>query len=339
MKKIKVFFQRVFSASFKRMFRNINLVHEESGKSRIYIFFDMIYSMFAYGTGYLDYMTFGFVNIKKGKRKTFLTMNDNLYLDKLLNDPQYKSIFRDKLIFNEHFEDFLHREYLNLEKATAEDFGEFCAGKTVFFAKQTESYGGLGVKKITLSEDTDLRELYNSLKTDHFILVEEAIRQHEELNRLCPSSINTLRITTLVNKEGKAACAYVLLRLGNGTNDVDNVSSGGMYALVGNDGIIHVPAFCDKTASYHEVHPVTQEKILGFEIPCYQQAVDLCLSAALRIPQMRYIGWDVAITPDGPCLVEGNLYPGYDMPQNHRFHPDGCGCRPVFEEILQESLH
>ena len=57
MRKIKTFLRRVASGSFKRFFRNLNIVHKESGKNRIALFFDMVYCMLAYGVGYLDYRT------------------------------------------------------------------------------------------------------------------------------------------------------------------------------------------------------------------------------------------------------------------------------------------
>lgn len=338
MQKVKVFFKRIFSASFKRMFNNINIAHEESGKSRIYIFFDMIYSLIVYGTGYLDYLTFGFAGIPHSKRKTFMTMNDNITLDKALNSPEFVDDIEDKLTFDAKFSDLLRRDYLNLNEAKAEDFAEFCKGKDAFFAKQTDSFGGIGVKKIKLDENTDTAALYESLKKDNFTLAEEAIKQHPLMSSLCATSINTLRIATLVNDKGQAGAAYVLVRIGDGVNAVDNVCSGGMYTLAGDDGILHCPAFCEKATTYYDKHPLTGTSIVGFKIPFYQEAIDMCCEAAMRIPQMRYIGWDVGITPDGPCIVEANVLPGYDMPQNHHFHPDGCGLRPKFEEILNMPI-
>ena len=32
--------------------------------------------------------------------------------------------------------------------------------------------------------------------------------------------------------------------------------------------------------------------------------------AAQQLPDLRFIGWDIAITPEGPELVEGNTRPG-----------------------------
>ena len=37
--------------------------------------------------------------------------------------------------------------------------------------------------------------------------------------------------------------------------------------------------------------------------------------AAMVIPEFRYVGWDVCLTPNGPAIVEGNDYPAYDFPQ------------------------
>ncbi len=110
---------------------------------------------------------------------------------------------------------------------------------------------------------------------------------------------------------------YTLVRMGNGTKAVDNISSGGMYAPVDENGVIFKPAFCDKTGELYEIHPFTKTKLVGFQIPFYAQAVEMVFEAAQRVPQVGYVGWDVAMAEDGPLLIEGNTMPGYDMPQNY----------------------
>ncbi len=334
MRKIKTFFRRVASGSFKRFFRNLNLVHKESGKNRIILFFDMIYSMFAYGIGYLDYMTFGFAFIKKDKRRTFMTMNDNIEMCRRMNMPEASSVFEDKLIFSKTFKDFMGREYADLSDGF-EKFEEFCKNKTSFFAKQPVSFGGLGVKKVTLAGQ-DLREIYDDLIKNKMFLCEETILQNDEMNKLCERSVNTIRVCTLVSDSGKPHLIYALLRIGSGKNDVDNVTSGGMYTLLSKGGEITHPAFCDKTVSYYKEHPHNGFPFIGFKVPFFKEAVDLCLKAALVERRIRYVGWDIAITPKGPVLVEGNSLPGYDMPQNHIFHDDGCGIKVIFEEAIKD---
>ena len=65
-----------------------------------------------------------------------------------------------------------------------------------------------------------------------------------------------------------------------------------------------------------------------------KEAVEMCFKASKVEPRIRYVGWDVAITPTGPVMVEGNSLPGYDMCQNHRFHDDGCGIKAAFEHAI-----
>ena len=230
MRKIKTFLRRVASGSFKRFFRNLNLVHKESGKNRILLFIDMVYSMFAYGIGYLDYMTFGFAFIKKDKRRTFMTMDDNIQMCRRMNMPEASSVFEDKLIFSKTFNEYMGREYCDLNEGF-ERFREFCEGKVSFFAKQPVSFGGLGVKKVNL-EGQDLQTVFNDLVENKMFLCEETIVQNEEMNKLCERSVNTIRVCTLVSDKGKPHLIYALLRIGSGKNDVDNVTSGGMYTLL-----------------------------------------------------------------------------------------------------------
>lgn len=329
----KMFISRIDPGSLGRFFRNLNIVHEQSGKNRIGLFFDMAYSMFKYDIGYLDYLTFGFAYIGHEKRKTFMTMGDNVKLSRQLNQREAYGVFKNKLDFCRVFKDYLNREVVDLRDGF-EAFEAFCAGKETFFAKVLELYGGIGVEKIHL-KGQDLHELYNELMDEGMFLAEETIVQHPEMNKLCQRSVNTIRIVTVVSDKGNPNVVYSLVRIGSGTNDVDNVSSGGMYTLLSPEGKITHPAFCDKTVTYYTEHPASGFEFKDFQVPFYNEAIELCRQAALVEPRVRYVGWDVAITPNGPVLVEGNYLPGYDMCQNHRFHDDGCGIKPAFEAALK----
>lgn len=334
MGKLKILLQRAKEGSFKRFFHNLNQVHRETRRPRVVLFVDMVYCMLHYGVGYLEYVTFGFCGKPRAKRKTFFTMNDNVALVRRLNNRDCYELFDDKLAFNRRFESFLRRDYVDLREGF-EGFEKFLAGKTVFFAKQTRSFGGKGVEKLRLAEHPDHKRLYDELMEQKMYLAEGLIVQHPKMDELCARSLNTVRVVTVVNDRNEAKLIYALVRIGNGETDVDNISSGGMYTLLDAEGTITHPVFCDKTVSYYEAHPKSGKVFRGFRVPYFAEAVALCKEAALVEPRMRYIGWDVGITPEGPVLVEGNNLPGYDMAQNHRFHDDGCGMRPVFDAAVR----
>ena len=71
-------------------------------------------------------------------------------------------------------------------------------------------------------------------------------------------------------------------------------------------------------------------------VPYVKEAIQLCQRAALVEPRMRYLGWDVCITPTGPVIVEGNDYPGYDFWQQPEHTPDRIGLWPYYKKVLPE---
>lgn len=334
-KKCRVFFRRLRRMSLRRMWMHVRAIHEETGRARLPIFIDMLWCSVRYGVGYLDYHVFGFAGKKAAVRKTYMTMNHNLLLVRRLNDRDYYYVFDDKTVFDERFQDCLGRAWLDLRKTDAAGLAAFCKDKATVFAKAAEKCGGEDIQRVVLTEDTDFDDLYRTCMDKGQWLIEEAIVQHPDMNKLCPTSINTVRIVTLLMDDG-AHFVYALVRMGNGVSCVDNISSGGLYTGVDGQGKLTGPAFCDKTGLYYDAHPLTGTAFLGFQIPCFDEAVALCKQAATREPHMRYIGWDVAITPNGPVFVEGNNLPGYDMCQNARHRESGV--LPLFESILGEPI-
>lgn len=335
MKKLKVFIARVRSASFSRMRMHIRAIHQESGRSRVLIFLDMLWCILRYGVGYLDYHVFGFAYIRGKKlRRTFMTMNDNLNLVRRVNQAEYRHCFENKIDFLRIFQAYTGRAFLDLSTASAEEFQAFAERYSVVFAKPLSDFGGHGVQKITAAEVQDWEKLYTELRETGSVLIEEQIIQHAKMNELNPSCINTVRMVTLLYR-GTVHHMYSLLRVGSGTGVVDNISSGGMYAPVWEDGKIAKPAFCDSTGLYYDKHPVTGTTYVGFALPDYQEAVEMVKRAALEVPQIQYVGWDVALSEKGPVLVEGNVIPGYDMCQNYyHLRDDKKGIREKFQQCM-----
>lgn len=200
------------------------------------------------------------------------------------------------------------------------------------FAKRVSDFGGSGIARVMLGVETDL--LYERLRENGQYLVEDELKQHERMKKLSPSSINTLRIVTIFHG-GKAHVLYAVVRMGVGGACVDNTCSGGIYApIVG--GAISSPAFRDSTGEYFETHPTTGTPLVGFEIPMYAEAVELCRRAAAVVPEVGYVGWDIAITPEKPVLVEGNALPNYTLCQNFRYNGGQIGILPRINQILSE---
>jgi hypothetical protein len=141
------------------------------------------------------------------------------------------------------------------------------------------------------------------------------------LSILAPASLNTLRFVTVINKEKKLHIIAALLRMGNGTAITDNYHDGGMACAIDLEtGRLKGKAYGMNCVSY-DVHPYSKIKFDGYEIPQFEDCVNLIKEIAFVEPEARYVGWDLAITPNGIELLEGNIPPGEDITQI----ATGCG--------------
>lgn len=331
--KVKIFLNRAASGSLKRMHNFAKGIHERTGKPTALILADMANCILRYGIGYQEYANYGFESKSSAQRKTFMTMNHSVALNRMLNDETLVSAVDDKAEFIHRFRNFLGRECHVVDEMSDEYFRTFLSKYDAVFVKAANSFGGLEVRKIKRDEIEDPYALYKELTADpkKRYVVEEAIHQHPKMNELFPGSVNTMRMVTIV-KDGKPKFIYAILRMGKGEKPVDNATSGGIYTRVDTDGVLRWPAYSEKEGIFYETHPDTGTKIQGFTVPMFKEAVELVLNAAMVEPKLGYIGWDVAITENGPVLVEGNMLPGYDMIQNSAWCKDGNGILPEFEK-------
>lgn len=336
---MSLFLRRLREANFKKMATYVKACKKETWIPSIFIFIDMCFCALVYSVGFYDYYIFGFVHIRGyKKRSTFFTMKDNWRLNQLVNVQEYAKYFRNKALFYEAFNDQLGREWLNLEKITEEQFKDFISRHPIFFTKQCVNFGGLGVKRIdtTAMSQEEKDGLMKQLLDDNFGVIEEALVQHEKMNQMNPSSINTIRIATLIDDDGEVHTMFHFLRTGIAGSFVDNSTSGGLNVLVANDGIIKKPALRDKTGVLYNEHPDTHTSFIGFEIPYFKEAIELCHKSAYVVKGVRYVGWDVCITPTGPVFVEGNYLPAYDGQLYHQLENPGYGLKPLYKKYVKD---
>lgn len=330
MTKVGYLIKCIKGLDIKNMYKTAKGISKKAKKNSLFILIDMLYCGLRFNAGYNDYREFEFYRISNAKRATYLTRGLNNKIIKQYNDKSMFDLFDDKARFNKEYKNYIGREWLDLRNATLDEFKAFTDKNRTMIVKPFDGMCGKGVEKVVIDDNTDIEKLYNTLKENNQLLVEEYIIQHNEMSRLNPSSVNSLRMFTFC-KDGEAHTLQTILKIGN-NGAVDNFYNGGMYTFADDDGVVRIPAI-DLNDDVHEKHPSTGESIIGFKIPMIEEAKKLIESAALVHPEVGYIGWDVAISVKGPLIIEGNVYPGI-FQRRASYSKNGEGILPLYRKYM-----
>jgi len=165
--------------------------------------------------------------------------------------------------------------------------------------------------------------LHSHRKYDSFV-IQQWLKNHPELLRLTGIEfLQTVRIITIVDRKNQCRILHAHLKLITGQNVVDNFEhglSGNIESLVSlADGRLKSAVTMDSGGSGVQTipnHPKTKIAFDRFNLPLWDQACKLVTTAAPKFLPVRAIAWDVALTPDGPYIVEGNIW--WYPPNQHR---------------------
>ena len=137
-----------------------------------------------------------------------------------------------------------------------------------------------------------------------------------------------------LNGTKKYGIVYAAIRIGQKGTDMDNVDCGGMACPIDLETGKISACGADKKGNVYKKHPESGIELVGFEIPFFDEAKKICMEASKKIPEMKYIAWDVAITESGPVFIEGNSFPSHAIPQFAAHFPDGIGILPRYREFI-----
>jgi glutathione synthase/RimK-type ligase-like ATP-grasp enzyme len=173
-------------------------------------------------------------------------------------------------------------------------------GKDIFLAYFKE-----GKYYIRDSKRTDFLENFKLQKVS---IIQDYIEQHSCMS-LVSDSVNTLRIVTLLTQNNVPIIVCGTARFGLADSFVDNMSAGGIGAGIDiNNGCLFPKAF-DLLGNSYVRHPQSKIAFKDFQIPKWQEVVDLAKSTQKAFFYYKLIGLDIAITPDRPIIIEINGTP------------------------------
>lgn len=164
----------------------------------------------------------------------------------------------------------------------------------------------LASKEILFVSDLTDEELENRLgRISGNYLIQSAIKQHDTLGLFNNTSVNTLRLTTLILDDSPAVLAG-LLRVGQLGSRVDSFYQGGYIIGVSDTGSVYSWALTSANQKI-DVMPSGLDLKEHIRLPFYNEAVEMVKAAHMDIADIRLVSWDICFDDAGPMIMGCNF--------------------------------
>lgn len=298
-------------------------------KSRFRIFCELMGHIWKYGSIEWFYFAYGFDIKNFRKQNEYLDEGNFMWTcnmqNMILADWDYTCLLRDKKIFADMLTCWgyitphvIYDIKMNAELGTIVD--NMLTNGGGYFCKPFDGQCGEGVFKLIVNKDScqidDVRldkesakmDVMSRMKGKHY-LVQTLVIQHPLLSQMHPSSINTFRLTTFYDKKGHRVIPFAgFFRVGVNDAIMDNWAAGGI--AIGVDlktgKLTKYGLYKHGYGAKTDRHPNSGVIFDNFVIPYYEEAIKQALELHERLKDIPIIGWDIAISPEGPIFIEGN---------------------------------
>lgn len=290
------------------------------------------------GASFENYFNFRFWELSEEIQKTYYTKGDVIALRRKYNTNAITcNISKNKSLTLEYLKDYIGRKWIKTEDITPESFRETfgASGKVIY--KPATSNGGTGIEVFEYNAD-QLEAVVIKIQSLKEGIVEAYLEQHEVLSRFSKNSINTIRVVTISTKKNnlgiepnKVHFLFAGIRMAGGDSVVDNMHQGGLTAALDLDTGELISDGINYKNELFANHPDTGYPIKGTVIPYVTEMKQMIEAASTKV--QGFLGWDIAISPSGPVIIEINTSPGAGVLQSPHVH-EKKGMRYVVEPYL-----
>ncbi len=302
----------------------------------------MLYENLIWGLKYKEVCKYYFLyglDLKARSTKDYIAYTEFRVLRNIINFRQrenFKSLYtfnylalaRDKFLFYQYCKS-LNIPYpktialiqgnsiswYNGEKMTFESFNTLIDHNFDAFCKEVNGESGKGAfalksengKLFSFDKEISISDVLNKIGGATFI-IQEKLKNHPVIDEIYPQSLNTLKLITILNRDGSVDFFDAVMRFGAGGSFVDNASQGGVFVGVNENGYLqeigyHEPGI-KKNLIVNGYHPDTNIKFGGIKLPFWDEMLQTAKEFHKFFYGIPSIGWDVAFTHNGFVFTE-----------------------------------
>ncbi len=285
-----------------------------------------------------------FYDFKKNDYREYISEYERLR-SREINGP-YKFILDDKVIFEEVVGKYVRvpENYawisdgiiygLHDNGMNNENFIDYLKNYKISVLKWNGRGGGDGTYVIT-SLDNGKFDVNGEAKTDEQVknlfsrrgdaILCEYMTQSEFSASLYPYTTNTIRIVC-AKKKGQRNAEFITAIQRVGCKDsipVDNAHVGGLTLEIDeNSGALGAGIArygrLERVRVAYTSHPDSGDAFVGKVIPSWRSIVEQVVDLTNKLPFLNFVAWDILLTDDGFCVIEGNSSSGCGIFQMKR---------------------
>ena len=280
-----------------------------------------------------EYALFGMYERSESFRHEFLGENEQRYYLDLLNPTNYYILARNKYLAHKildaagvpmatlygYYDPAAGRSGENIARTQEEMLRILQSqGVQACVIKTTETSHGNNVQVVRqIHYDTGVATLHNgeeraftAMLGTKPLIFEQCLHQSAQLSAINASSVNTVRFMTLLYPDGSVKIPATFIKIGREGRCVDNAGAGGNVdaAIDTATGVMqHAIRFdgWDRITEV-EVHPDSGQPINGVQITHWPEICQKVKEFQQAFPFVKAAGWDIALTEEGPFVVEVN---------------------------------
>ena len=268
---------------------------------------DAIFCRLAYGFAAAEYLPFQLEKKNHEQRLEYISDIDRFCYVYQMNDISDVQVFNDKVRTYELFHEFYKRSCVKVQtQSDLSAFLSFVREHPVFVKKSAVESLGRSVELVDLQKQGRTAEEYfrSLLKEGGKYIIEEKVEMGAELADIS-TSVNTVRCIALKTRHG-VVIPYCFMRFGRNGSIVDNAGAGGIFAGIDTKtGVINTDGY-DRLYDVYKTHPDSGTAFRGLQLPEWESMLSIVKEASSRLPNIHYVGWDMAYSKNGWLIIEGN---------------------------------
>ena len=321
----------------RRRLNRLATMHRESGKGWIPLFWEIHRLIKDRGFSLPEIFENELDLHGKDYQDSFLNLKEQRHYLKLLNPKKYFSLARNKYLTHilleslgikdkSHLYLYYNPELIDsIEKRTANNL------QTVISLLHAQNVQSCVIKTTEDSHGDNVRvvkgiqDIYNDmllvLHNDNKIklskilgseplIFEEVIHQSKQMSSFNTSSVNTIRFMTVLHPNNKAKVIACFMKIGRAGSCVDNAGNGGNVDTGVNieTGQLYNTICFNGWRKSERItnHPDSGTKVDGVVIENWSEIKQKVCEFQEKLPFIKAAGWDIAITENGPKIIEVN---------------------------------